>query len=180
PGQVEGQGGPVDARRVESRVELLERPLGALQARRIADDADVVPHDVVEPFAYLLDIAGLPAQRSGRGSDRLLDRRRIRLVECSVGAQPPGHRIAGDTAENRRVGDAVAAQPVRAVHAAGVLARDEQARELAPALAVEHYTAHHVVRRRDDFDQSPREIEAAVGAALDHALELLAHALGPE
>ena len=37
------------------------------------------------------------------------------------------HRLAGDAAEHRRIGDAVAAEPVGAVHAAGVLAGDEQA-----------------------------------------------------
>ena len=36
------------------------------------------------------------------------------------------------------------------------------------------------MRGRHDFDESASEIEAAVGAALDHAFEFLAHALRPE
>ena len=66
------------------------------------------------------------------------------------------------------------------MHAARVLARDEEARELGRAVGLEHDAAHHVVRGRHDFDEAAREIEAAVVAALDHALEDLAHVLRPE
>src|SRR5262249_35567987 len=38
----------------------------------------------------------------------------------------------------------------------------------------------HVVRRRYDLDASAGEIEAAVGAAFDHALELTADSFGAE
>src|SRR6185436_3692613 len=91
-----------------------------------------------------------------------------------------GHRVPGNAAENGGIRDAVAAEPVRAVHAARVLAGDEEAVELARAIQPEHGPAHHVVRGRNDLDQPAREVEAAIGAALDHALELLRHALRPE
>ena len=47
------------------------------------------------------------------------------------------------------------------------------------AVGVEHHAAHHVVRRRHDLDEAAGEIEAAVGAALDHALELRRTLSGP-
>ena len=90
------------------------------------------------------------------------------------------HDVAGDAAEHRGVGDAVAAQPVGAVHAAGVLAGRVEPRQLGGAIGVELDAAHHVMRGRDHLDAAGGEIEAAIGAALDHALELAPHALRPE
>ncbi len=95
-------------------------------------------------------------------------------------AHPRRHAVAGDRAEYRGVGDAVAAEPIRAVHAAGILAGDEKAAQRGGAVGGELDAAHHVVRSGNHFDQSASKIEAAVGATLDHALELLAHALGTE
>ncbi len=39
---------------------------------------------------------------------------------------------------------------------------------------------HHVVRSGHDFDEATREIEAAIGAALDHAFEFTPHAIRAE
>src|SRR6185437_10403892 len=58
-----------------------------------------------------------------------------------------------------------------------VLAGDEQAVALGRAVGRELDTAHHVVRGRHDFYLARGEIEAAIGATLDHALELAAYAL---
>src|SRR5262249_56812210 len=48
------------------------------------------------------------------------------------------------------------------------------------AIGRELDAAHHVMRGRHDFDTSRGEIEAAIGAALDHALELSPHVVGTE
>ena len=64
----------------------------------------------------------------------------------AVGGDPAGHRIPSNAAEHGRIGDAVAAQAVGAVHAARVLAGHEQSRPLGlePA-GIPHRTyAHHV------------------------------------
>ena len=95
-------------------------------------------------------------------------------------AQRLRHRFAGDAAEHRRIRDTVAAETVRAVHAARILARDEQPFALGRAIGGELDAAHHVVRGRHDFDLAGGEIEAAIGAALDHSLELAAHVVGTQ
>ena len=48
------------------------------------------------------------------------------------------------------------------------------------AIGAEHHAAHHVVRGRHHLDQAAGEVEAAVGAALDHALEAAPHVVRPE
>ncbi len=66
------------------------------------------------------------------------------------------------------------------MHAPGILAGRKQPLKPGRAIEPEHDAAHHVVGRRDHLDAPARKIEAAVGAALDHAFEFLAHALGAE
>ena len=95
-----------------------------------------------------------------------------------VRRDPFRHRVAGDAAEHGRIGDAVAAQSVGAMHAARVLAGDEQARPLGRSVRIAHEPAHAVMRGRHDLDETAGEIEAAIRAALDHALELLGDLLG--
>ena len=90
------------------------------------------------------------------------------------------HRVARDAAEHRRIGDAVAAQPIRAVDAARILAGNEQSVAFRRAVGRKLDAAHHVMRGRHDFDLARGEIETAIGATLDHALELAAHVLGTE
>src|SRR5690606_39522592 len=72
------------------------------------------------------------------------------------------------------------AQAVGAVHAAGVFAGREQAGQFGGAVGVEHQPTHHVVGGGHHFHQAAGQVEAAVGATLDHALELLAHFLGAQ
>src|SRR5690606_23484462 len=68
----------------------------------------------------------------------------------------------------------------RAVNAARILARDEEAGEFRLGVDVTEDATHEVMRGRHDLDETTGEIEAAVGAALDHALELLRHLLATE
>ncbi len=98
----------------------------------------------------------------------------------AVGRHPRRHRLPGDAAEHGRVGDAVAAEAVGAVHAAGILAGHEQARQLGRGIDAAHHAAHEVVRRRHHLHEAARKVEAAVGAALHHALEHLGDLLGPQ
>ncbi len=180
PGEVER------ARRVrepgarETRVQLVERAERAAQPGAVAQDADVVPHQVVERLADRVEVARRPAERREGRAARAFDRFRIGLGEAARRGEPGRHRLAGDAAEHGGVRDAVAAEAVRAVHAAGVLARREEARERGGAVDAELHAAHHVVRGRHHLDSPAGEIEAAVGAALDHALELAPHVLGAE
>ena len=71
-------------------------------------------------------------------------------------AHPRGHAVAGDAAEHGRVGDAVAAEAVGAVHAAGVLAGGEQPVQRGAAVGREDDAAHHVVGGRHDLDRARR------------------------
>ena len=61
------------------------------------------------------------------------------------------------------------------MHAARVLAGGEQAGDGGRAIGVEFGPTHHVMGRGHDLDQAFGQIETAIGAAFDHALEVLAH-----
>jgi hypothetical protein len=87
--------------------------------------------------------------------------------------------VARDGAEHGGVRDSVAAQAVRAMHAARVLARGEQSLDGGAPIGGELHPAHHVVRGGHHLDQPAREIESAIAAAIDHSLELRAHVIGP-
>src|SRR5262249_21155714 len=104
----------------------------------------------------------------------------VHIGKCPVAPQLRRHGVASDATEHRGVGDAVAAEAVGAVHATGVLAGRVEARHRRGAVRREHHAAHHVMGGRDHLDAPGREIEAAVGATLDHALEFTAHAVGTE
>ena len=88
---------------------------------------------------------------------------------------PARHDVAGDAAEHGGVGDAIAAEPVGAVHAAGILAGDEQAVTLGRGIDLADHAAHEVMRGRHHFDQPAGKVETAIAAAIDHALEFLRH-----
>src|SRR5439155_19246611 len=75
---------------------------------------------------------------------------------------------------------AVAAQPVGTVHSACVFPGSEYSGEARRAIRGEHDATHHVMRGWNHFDQTAREIEPAIGAALDHAFELTPNAVRPE
>src|SRR5258707_915418 len=66
------------------------------------------------------------------------------------------------------------------MYATGVLACRVKPANFRGAVGREHHAAHHVVRGGNDLDAAGGEIEAAVGAALDHAFELAPHIVGPQ
>src|SRR5262245_36086757 len=99
PGQVEGQPAFGHAGRVEPRLQLVECARRACEARRIAHDADIVPHHVVEPLAYRLQITRRPAERRARGGKPALDGPFVRLVQGAAARYPARDGVARDTAE---------------------------------------------------------------------------------
>ena len=106
-----------------------------------------------------------------------------RFVGVGKGASPVHilrHPVARNAAIDGGVGDAVAAEPVGAVDAARVLARGVEAGQGRGGVGLEGDAAHHVMRRRHHLDQPAGEVEAAVPAALDHALEALLDRSGTE
>src|SRR5262244_1745967 len=66
------------------------------------------------------------------------------------------------------------------MHSAGVLAGGKKARHRRGAVGREHDAAHHVMRGWDHLDAAAGKVKAAVGAALDHALEIAPHVGGAE
>ena len=90
------------------------------------------------------------------------------------GAEP------GTTAEHQQVGQRVAAQAVRAVHAAGDLARGEQARETRLlGVGVDLHATHDVVAGRTDLHRLRRDVD--VGQLLElvvHRRQLLTDRVG--
>src|SRR3546814_5636224 len=113
PGEIERHVLFGDAGLVGLGLHLLQRLLRPLQHVRRADDADLVPHDVVEPRADDVDVARLALERRQRPVDGGLDHALVRPDEVAVRFDPARHDVAGNAAEHRRVGDAVAAQAVR-------------------------------------------------------------------
>ena len=104
----------------------------------------------------------------------------VRLAPAEATPDISGHGLAGDAAVDRGIGDAVTTKPVGAVNAASILACNIEAVDRRGRVDLADNAAHQVVRGRHDFDDTAGEIEATVGATLDHALELLTHLLRPE
>ena len=180
PGQVEREVAGRHADAIQPRPEFIEFACGALQARRVANDTDFVPHYLIQRLADRVEIAGGFRQRRAAARGSSIDSVLVGLVKSAVRLDPLRHHVAGDAAEHRRIRHAVAAETVRAMHAARIFACDEQTRQIRRAIRPERDTAHHVMRRRHHIDQAGHEIKAAVGAALDHAPEHTAHHRGIE
>ena len=87
------------------------------------------------------------------------------------------HRVAGAGAEDDGVGDAVAAEAIRAVDAAGVFAGGEEAFDVRAAVDVDPDAAHVVVGAGADFDAVVHQVEAVLAAAVDHAGEVFGDVL---
>src|SRR5258706_16194164 len=66
PGQIVAKVFAGDAGFAKPRAQFLEATARARQALRVAKDADVVPHEVVERLANRLDVAGSLADRAAR------------------------------------------------------------------------------------------------------------------
>ena len=90
------------------------------------------------------------------------------------------HRVAGDAAVDGGIGHPVAAQPVRAMGATGILARHVKPLQRGAGVHIHDDAAHEVMRGRHHLDQARRQIKATVCAAFDHALEFPAHSVGAQ
>ena len=146
-----------------------------------ADDADQVVHRLLQLALDRVRVLGALALEVAEhvGGDRvglgLVDLRlrgdALRVLGSAQARAPP---------EDEQVGERVAAQAVRAVHAARALARGEQAGHGGSAgVGVDAHAAHHVVRRRADFHRDGRDVD--VGQRLElvvHARQRLADVLG--
>ena len=64
--------------------------------------------------------------------------------------------------------------------AAGILTGHIEALHRGAGVGVDHHAAHEIVGRGHHFDETGGQVEAAIGTALDHAFELLAHFVGTE
>ena len=180
PRQIERRRLAAKARAGERAAEFVERRDRALQTASIADDADVLPHQIVKPLAQVIEVAGGSRKRPAGAGNRFIDRHPIGIAKAALVRRPAGHGNAGEAAIDGGVRHPVAAEPVGAVHAAGVLAGGEQAGQPGRAVGLEAHPAHQVMGGRHHLDPPAGEIEAAIGAALHHALELGAHPIGAE
>ena len=117
PAQVERARRIAHASARELGIERLE--LGKLlrETARVAQDADALPHRVVEALAQRLQIAGGHRKRPLASGDRRVDGSPVRLPEFFL-LDEARHAVARDGAEHGGVGDAVPAQPIGAVHTA--------------------------------------------------------------
>ena len=61
------------------------------------------------------------------------------------------------------------------MHAARILAGDEKPKTFRRGVDLADHAAHEIMRGRHDFDQAAGQIEAAIAAAIHHALEQLRH-----
>src|SRR4029079_690699 len=102
-----------------------------------AQDARVVPHDLVERLANGVEVACRARERESRTRFGLRDGLRIGLPPTAVRASPRRHGIPRDRTEHGRIRHTVAAKAIRAVHAARVLARGEEPFERGAAIARE-------------------------------------------
>src|SRR5204862_4653636 len=129
PREVVAQVASRDADRTQLLEERCQASLRALESRGIAKDADVVPHELIEGFADGVEVARGTRKRESRTRFRLRDGLRVRLTPAAAGPRPCRHGVARDRAEDGRIRNAVASETIRAVHAARVLARGEEALE---------------------------------------------------
>ncbi len=91
------------------------------------------------------------------------------------------HRAVSRTrAVHQALRHPVAAEPVRPVRTARVLARDEQALDACAAVTVNDHSAHVVVRRRADLHRRAREVTTYLTRAGNHAREGALHLLDAE
>ncbi len=179
PGQVEGEVAPINAHVHQPIRDPGDAPQSACHACFGADDAHLVPHQILKLLAKGQHQIGL-ARKGMDGAFKLGGQCVFVGVAQGHGPQVCAHGVARDAAIHGRIRHAVAAQAVRAMGAAGIFARDVEALHRGAGVHVDHNAAHEIMRGWHHFDHAACQIEAAVGAALDHALEFLAHIVGPE
>ena len=83
PGEIVAAAAVGDAAVGDVTRQRIERRLAARQALGGAQDADVVPHDVVEPFAHFRQIAGFAAERREGALVGRLDRGLVRIRQSA-------------------------------------------------------------------------------------------------
>ena len=130
----------------------------------------MLPHHVAEPALQRV-------QLTARSSERLLGIARGALESRGVRTSSArtddalGHHVAGNPTEHRRVGHAVASEPIGAVDAARILAGSPEAFDGRAARRIDHDAAHHEVRGRPHFHGPTREIATEVATAPHHSSE---------
>src|SRR4029079_17012790 len=91
PGEIVTKVAARDAGGVEPGAQSGERAPRALEPRGVAQDADVVPHHIVQRLAHRLDVARGTPDRMAHARLRLLQRPRRGLAPGARGERPRGH-----------------------------------------------------------------------------------------
>ena len=82
--------------------------------------------------------------------------------------------VAGASAEDDRIGDAIATEPIRAMDAAGVFTSDVETFNIAATVQIDLHAAHVIMRAGRNFDSRHASRSNPYSAtALDHATEIL-------
>src|SRR4051794_27488497 len=81
-------------------------------------------------------------ERDGRAFQGVAEAILVGLPPGAAATKELADPLAGDSAEDRRIRDAVAAEPIRAVYTARILPGDEQCLALGRAILREFDTAH--------------------------------------
>jgi hypothetical protein len=173
PSEVEGAAVLGHAGHYELGLDGIERRKAALEPGPVAHDADLVPHAIEQAFAQAVQVPTPAGEWVQCTAEFRLEHGFVGRPVAGIAGDPAGYDVAGDAAEDSRVGDAVATEPVGAVHAARVLTSYEQPGPLGRRIRPADHPAHEIVRGRHDLDQSAGKIETAVAAAIHHPLELL-------
>ena len=127
PGEIERAVAVRHAGGKQFRLDLVERDQRSVKARPVTEDANVVPHGVEQFLSQAIHIAALRAERRQRARNLRIEHGFVRRAMAGIGGDPVRHRITRDAAKHGGIGDAIAAEPVGAVHAARILAGHEQA-----------------------------------------------------
>src|SRR5262249_56363522 len=106
-------------------------------------------------------VAAWPPERRERALNLSIEHVLVGLAVARIGGDEARHLVAGNATEYGRVGDAVATQPVRPMHAARILAGDEKPGPIGRGVGPADDAAHEVMRRGHHLDQPAGAIEAA-------------------
>jgi hypothetical protein len=163
------------------RTELGDPLQGAGEVGLDAEDPDERLHDRLEVPLDGVGILALGAfERHGQLADGVRDLDGIHVRRVGQRRRVSGGARSGASTEDQEIGQRVAAQAVRAVHAAGDLPRGEEARHRRGArLRVDPDATHDVVGRRPDLHRALRDVD--VGELLElvvHRWQLAADVLG--
>ena len=163
----------LDAEVLGALLELVDLGEGLGHLRLLADDADEVVHRLLQLLVERVGVLpALQLERPQRCRGRRVD---DVLVDGGPGLPEVrdvgGGAETGAVAEHQQVGQRVAAQPVRAVHPAGHLARGEQPGHAhgRAGVGVDLDAAHHVVTGRADLHRLRGDVDVG------QLLELVVH-----